>query len=283
MRLSRFVEHYWGNAWPGSQFIGGWALNAICDHLQAITEGKIKNLIINVPQGFSISSITASFWPAWEWFDRRNAGATFATVCYSELLACSTISPLEKLMGHLGSSRDLFQRRHLTNSVGGTKSSYGSFAAVCGARFDRMVLDEFNDPHSSPLMLQRDWDVYVHSWQCRMAPAGSTVIAMPRIGDGDMTDRIVSQCNSGSLWGQSGDFDWLMIPMEHDLSRACETSIGWRDPRTEEGQLAWPERFPRPAVNEFRKLYSPISYERRYQQLVVPEKNHKCHDPSADH
>jgi hypothetical protein len=43
--------------------------DAICAHLQAITQGQIQNLIINVPPGHAKSLLTAVFWPAWVWID----------------------------------------------------------------------------------------------------------------------------------------------------------------------------------------------------------------------
>lgn len=41
-------------AWPqieSTKFIGGWHLELICAHLEAVSRGEIKRLIINVPPG----------------------------------------------------------------------------------------------------------------------------------------------------------------------------------------------------------------------------------------
>jgi len=48
---------------PETPFVDGAHVHAICDHLQAITEGRIRNLIINVPPGHAKSLLTAAFGP----------------------------------------------------------------------------------------------------------------------------------------------------------------------------------------------------------------------------
>jgi hypothetical protein len=41
----------------------------VCEHLQAVTEGRLRHLIINIPPGHAKSLLTAVFWPAWVWID----------------------------------------------------------------------------------------------------------------------------------------------------------------------------------------------------------------------
>jgi predicted phage terminase large subunit-like protein len=62
------------------------------------------------------------------------------------------------------------------------------------------------------------------------------------------------------------EYEHLMVPMEFDSSRRCETSIGWRDPRTKDGELAWPERFPRRVTDQIKRTIGPYAYSGQYQQ-----------------
>ena len=50
--LLHFVRAFWRVVEPNREFVEGWALEAICDHLEAVTYGDIKRLLINVPPGF---------------------------------------------------------------------------------------------------------------------------------------------------------------------------------------------------------------------------------------
>ena len=47
--FSRFVRAAWHVIEPGVPFEDNWHIQVIADHLQAVTEGKIKTLIINLP------------------------------------------------------------------------------------------------------------------------------------------------------------------------------------------------------------------------------------------
>jgi hypothetical protein len=54
-------------------------VEAICTHLQAVTEGRLRNLIINVPPGHAKSLRAGVFWPAWVWIDRPQTRWLFAS------------------------------------------------------------------------------------------------------------------------------------------------------------------------------------------------------------
>ena len=55
---------------PDTEFLDRMHVRAICEHLQALTEGRIRNLIINVPPGHAKSLLAAVFRLAWIWIDR---------------------------------------------------------------------------------------------------------------------------------------------------------------------------------------------------------------------
>ena len=53
--LHEFVVQSWFILEPGTPFVDGIHVEAICLHLQAVSEGRIANLIINVPPGHAKS------------------------------------------------------------------------------------------------------------------------------------------------------------------------------------------------------------------------------------
>ena len=66
--LLNFIKDGWNVLEPREQpFVEGWAVAAICEHLEAVTSGQIKRLIITVPPGFMKSLTTCVYWEAWEW------------------------------------------------------------------------------------------------------------------------------------------------------------------------------------------------------------------------
>lgn len=49
--LAGFVREFWSVLEPGVAYVHGWYIDAICEHLEAVTEGRITRLLINVPPG----------------------------------------------------------------------------------------------------------------------------------------------------------------------------------------------------------------------------------------
>ena len=65
--LATFCKRAWHVLEPSQPLRWGWALDAICQHLEAVTAGDIRRLIINVPPGLMKSLGACVFWPSWEW------------------------------------------------------------------------------------------------------------------------------------------------------------------------------------------------------------------------
>jgi predicted phage terminase large subunit-like protein len=84
--LRLFVQHAWtdGIGVP-DRFVPGWHIDAICEHLEAVTAGEIRRLAIAVPPGSSKSTITSVCWPVWEW--TRDPTRRFLTASYDRELA----------------------------------------------------------------------------------------------------------------------------------------------------------------------------------------------------
>src|SRR5713226_8846408 len=79
--LREFVLQAWAIVEPSTPFVPGWHIDAISEHLEAITRGQIRNLLINVPPRHMKSLLVSVFWPAWEWIlhpERRWMFASYA-------------------------------------------------------------------------------------------------------------------------------------------------------------------------------------------------------------
>ena len=67
--LIEFVRQAWAVIEPGSPMVEGWHHGAVCEHLEAVSAGQIRKLVISVPPEHSKSTIVAKCWPAWGWID----------------------------------------------------------------------------------------------------------------------------------------------------------------------------------------------------------------------
>lgn len=61
------------------------------------------------------------------------------------------------------------------------------------------------------------------------------------------------------------------IPMEHDSDRHCTTSIGFSDPRIEDGELMWPDRIDRKALTALKTKLGDFGASGQLQQAPVPK------------
>jgi hypothetical protein len=78
--------------------IKGWPLEAIALHLEAITFGDIKRLLINVPPGFMKSLMLNVFWPAWEWGPMNMPYLRHLAFAYAQDLTTRDNNKLVKLV-----------------------------------------------------------------------------------------------------------------------------------------------------------------------------------------
>lgn len=82
-----FVSAAWHVLEPQTPMRWGWALEAITDHLVAITEGHITKLLINVPPGMMKSLLVNVMWPAWEWTDPKRRHLRYISTAHKQDLA----------------------------------------------------------------------------------------------------------------------------------------------------------------------------------------------------
>ena len=83
--LRLFMEASWSVVVPRAPFVGGFHIDAICEHLEAVSGGEIHRLAICVPPGMTKSTITSICWPAWEWATKPHR--RFITASYVQRLA----------------------------------------------------------------------------------------------------------------------------------------------------------------------------------------------------
>ena len=78
----------------------------------------------------------------------------------------------------------------------------------------------------------------------------------------------------GSLDGLGVDeqlgYDHIMLPMEFDPTRATPTLLGLEDPRTEDCELLFPERFSSAVVERDKKVMGPYAAAGQFQQEPTP-------------
>lgn len=255
--LYHFVRGAWHVIEHDLPYEDNWHVKAICDHLEAVSRGEIKQLILNLCPGLGKSRYTCVYWPCWVWLN--NPGEKWMMVSYSEEFALrdsGLCRDLIKSDWYQARWRDRFKIRkdHDTqsffmNDKGGSRMATSISGGGTGSRVGILVCDDSLKIEDANSKIKRE---QVNNW---------TDLVMPGRGVDPRTYRkvIVQQRlhymdQSGHLMAQGG-WDCLHIPIWFEPWHCCQTSIGYRDPRTEEGELLWPSRFDAKEVNDLKKKY----------------------------
>lgn len=270
--LIHFIRYFWHILEPATPMVDGWVMHAICLHLEAVTRGEIKRLLINVPPGCSKSLIVNVFWPAWEWGPARLPHLRYVTFAYASHLTERDNGRFRDVIQSV-EYRDLWGREFTltangvvkpSNDAKGWKFSSSIDGVGTGERGNRVLCDDVHNVREAESEKIRSGTVqWVREGMSnRLNDMDRDVI----VGIGQR----VHEEDASAAMVASGDYVHLMIPMEYDPARHCVTAIGWEDPRKEYGDLAWPERFPKHVVEQIKRTLGPYAYTAQYQQTPEP-------------
>lgn len=256
---------------PAAELKWGWCLDAICEHLQAVHDGRIKRLLMNVPPGCMKSLTTGVLFPAWEWGPGARSDLRFLTTAHKETLAIRDNMKCRRLI-----QSDWFQERwpvkltgdqnaksKFENTATGFRESM-SFTSLTGSRGDRVIIDDplSVDDAFSEAALQAAEDTFLEAVPSRVNNADSAIIVIMQ--------RLHERDTSGIILANDLGYEHLMLPMRFESNRRCVTSIGFRDPRTRDGELLFPERFGEQQVREMERTMGSYACAGQLQQRPVP-------------
>jgi hypothetical protein len=83
--LEYFCERAWPIIEPGVAWVGGWHVTVLCLHLEAVSQGLIRRLLVNVPPRTSKSTIVSVMFPCWEWINHPSH--KYLCASYSQVLS----------------------------------------------------------------------------------------------------------------------------------------------------------------------------------------------------
>lgn len=311
-----FVQRAWHVVEPSTELKWGWMLDALCWHLQAVTEGKIQHLLANVPPGSLKSLLVGTFWCAWEWGPRGMPEKRFIGASHEEGLAirdnrrCRDIIKSEWYQERwpIQLRADQDGKKDFGNSKTGFRNAR-AFGSMTGARGDRVLLD---DPISaknanSVAHLKEAEITFKETLPTRVndLDVSSIVIIMQRLHQRDI---------SGIILEMGLPYVHFCVPMEYERdslfltplrprgyegepldARRDPKTAKWHlvdsvtppevserladqpvqkmfnhDPRTREGELMFPERFGREAVETLKVQLGSYGSASQLQQRPSP-------------
>lgn len=268
----RVFKRFVALLWPCLEdvpLVPNFHLDAICDHLQAVHEGKTKDLIINIPFRLGKSVIVSVMYPAWVWVN--DPGHKFICTSHTHKTVIDNALRMRRLL-----ATDLYQsffpgglkltkdtENYIANQYGGHRMSYSVETAVTGITGNTLIID---DPMTTATALSTaDRDrverALSNDFMTRLTPPGQgkRIIVMQRLHQEDTSGRYLRQPS----------FDRLIIPAKWDGNHRSRTCLNWVDPRTEIGQSIFPEYMSDKFLDDIRIENGPQFFASQLQQTPV--------------
>lgn len=268
--LAEFAKMAWHVLEPATPLKWGWALDAICAHLEAVTRGDCTRLLMNVPPGTMKSLLTGVIWPAWEWGPCGMPAKRFLATAHKQDLAIRDNMKCRRLIQSewyqerwpVALTSDQNAKTKFENGATGSREAM-AFTSMTGARGDRVILDDplSADDANSDAALQAAELSFLEALPTRVNNERSAIVVIMQ--------RLHERDTSGLILDRGLPYTHLMLPMRFEADRRCSTPF-YTDPRTKEGELLFPERFPEAQVAELEKTLGSYATAGQLQQRPVP-------------
>lgn len=248
-----FKEFAWPVLQPATKFVDNWHIHAICEHLEAVKEGEIKRLIINMPFRMLKSSLISQAFPAWEWLHAPHL--QYLTASYAKDVATRDAVASRRIIesdayqlvwsDKFEMTSDQNVKTRYDNNKGGTRTISSTDGAATGFGGNRILLDDPISAKEADSAVAREASIefYKGTISTRLNDAQEDVIVLThqRLNERDLT---------GYLLAEETGWDHLILPMRYKKQHAKTTSLGFVDPRTEDGELLCPQRLNETTVSK---------------------------------
>ena len=275
--LKHFTVKMWSVVEP-VPFMDGMHIECICDHLEAVSRGDIRRLIINIPPRHSKSLLVSVMWPMWHWLhnpaeqwlfssyahnlsmrDSVKSRRIFQSNAYQELLM--EYQPDLVLVG------DQNTKIKFENSENGYRLATSVDGANTGEGGGIVVVDDANNIKDGESVTKR---TAVNLWWDEVMPTrlndpktGAFVIIMQRSHEDDLSGHILAR--------EAEDWVHVCLPARYEGENRIRTTLmNWDDPRTKEDEPLCPERFGDTELKALEKSLGTFGTAGQLQQRPAP-------------
>ena len=252
---------------PHTEYKESIVSSAICEHLEAVSQKQITRLLISCPPQFGKSYVASIAWCLWDWINnphRRFLNCSFKMSLATHFsLQCGRLFNSDWYQNSFALKRNLAlvkqTEEYLENTEGGSRRATAMESATgFGVAGGVLIVDDPLPVNVSDDMRLQFIEHFHRGLSNRAGATGSIVVLGQRVHCNDLIGEL----------DQLGTYEHLMLPNEYDPKRSRVTSLGWKDPRTQEGELLWPEVFDERRTKEAKK-YGLTHYAGQYLQNPV--------------
>jgi len=232
--LTLFVKAAWPVIEPGTPLLWNWHLDALCLHLQAVAEGKINRLLINIAPGHAKSSVVSVLYPVWSWIN----DPAIRWLCASHSLDLAIrdnknrrdLIESDWFQSRYGHVFQLSSSQNVKSFFENNKRGYSLATAVrssaTGKRGSHLLIDDPNNAMAgeADILAVKDW--FGKTWTSRLNDQehGAMVVVGQRLDERDLSGHIL----------KLGGWTHLNLPEEFEPDRKCITYLPGQQPTSTE-------------------------------------------------
>jgi predicted phage terminase large subunit-like protein len=282
--LAFYTKQVWHIIENKKPYIWNWHLDAICEHLEAVTNGEINYLLINIPPRHTKSLIAVVIWPTWIWGPQRQAQKRFVTSSYAASLSIRDcrksrlIIQSDWFREKWGRSFKLSDDQNAKGRYDNDKSGYRLATSVggigTGEGGDYIICDDPHNVQEAESELKRNdvltwWDEAM-STRLDDEEKGAYIIIAQRTHHNDLCGHIIDKADAGDI----PNLTKLILPAryekERELKLQTRTPLDFKDPRTEEGEILDKNRFSEKKMKSREMRMTEYSRAGQLQQRPSP-------------
>lgn len=273
--LEESLSDYIRQAWPiidPADYMHNWHIDCIAEHLEAVTAGQIRRLLINIPPRYMKSIETTIAWPTWVWTRRPEMKWIFTS--YAQSLSTKHSQDRRLILQSDWYRKNWGDKFYLLdgqnrqdeyqNNRNGSMFATSIGGAVTGKGADVIVVDDPHDPlkAESDALRSTAIEYFRKTLPTRLnnKKTGAIVVVMQRLHEKDVSGYVLEQ----------GGYTHLKLPAEVEKRTVVHFPMSCREIVREPGSLLWPEREGPDEIAAIKKELGSYAYSGQYGQDPTP-------------
>ena len=254
----QFVIQAWHVIEPGVEFVDNWHIDYICESLAAVAQGKIRKLLITMPPRHCKSRLCSVFFAPWVWV--RQPWKQFLYTSYRDKLSVRDSVHSRRLIeskwyqerwgDKYQLQTDQSQKHRFDNTMMGYRLATSVDGIGTGEGGNFVICDDPNSVREAESELKR---TSTNEWWDQVMPTrlndfnnDAFIVIQQRVHEDDLSGHILELYKG---------WDHLCLPAQFERNHPfpMKSSLGFKDPRTVEGELLWPARFSQETIADLKE------------------------------
>jgi predicted phage terminase large subunit-like protein len=271
--LFAFFVQAWANLEGRFKLDVNWHMGLIAEHLEAVYDGQIEKLIINVPTRYLKSNICTIAFPAWCWV--QDPKVKLLSWSYANELSVALSWKRRQLLesewfklywgDKISMTDDQNLKGFYANTAGGEMKASSTGASMTGSGCDIMVIDDPQNPSeaSSDLARERTNEFWSGTASSRFddKKKKSCVLVMQRLHERDLT---------GYFLSEYPECVHLKIPNQAPERIVYSYPRSGRIKVFDAGEILQPNREGHKELEQAKRELGSFNYAAQRQQEPVP-------------